>query len=369
MPASKRRPSGDAILRDVRTWLERFIAVTHEDDLDILALWIVHTHLVAELWTTPRLLIDSIMPGSGKTTVLDHCSRLCHRPVQAALLTSPALIPRMLESEMRTILLDEVDRSLRENKEGVQDLIAVVNSGYRFGASRPVLVPGGDGWVMQDMSTYAPVAMAGNAPHLPADTVSRAIRILMMPDVSGTVEDSDWELFEEEAKKLHDHIAEWSDSVREKIPQVELPDGCIGRMREKWRPLKRIAVLAGGDWPRIADQLIKSSIAEDQAERDAGIKALPPGMVLLNDLRAVWPDEDDFVSSENLVKLLVRHNRDYWGTNSKYGSRLTAQRLGRLINQATKRTSTRENRRSGPRGFLRSDFELAWSRMSIGRPK
>lgn len=364
MSGNKRRPSGNAILRDVRTWLERFIAVTHEDDLDILSLWIVHTHLVSELWTTPRLLIDSIMPGSGKTTVLDHCSRLCHRPVQAAMLSSPALIPRMLESEMRTILLDEVDRSLRENKEGVQDLIAVVNSGYRFGASRPVLVPGGDGWVTQDMSTYAPLAMAGNSPHLPPDTLSRAIRILMMPDLSGDVEDSDWELIEEDAKKLHDSIVTWADSVRENIPQVDLPDGCIGRTREKWRPLKRVAVLAGGDWPRVADQLIKNNIAEDQAEREAGLKELPPGMVLLNDLRAVWPDDEDFVSSADLLKLVVNHNRDYWGANSKFG-RLSPQRFGRIVNQATKRTSTREHGRSGPRGFTRSDFELTWRRMNI----
>ena len=37
-------------------------------DLDLLALWTVHTWLVAETYTTPRLLFDSPVPGSGKTT-------------------------------------------------------------------------------------------------------------------------------------------------------------------------------------------------------------------------------------------------------------------------------------------------------------
>lgn len=268
---------------------------------------------------------------------------------------------------MRTVLLDEVDRSLRENKEGVQDLIAVLNSGYRFGATRPVLVQEDGKWVGRDMPTFAPVAMAGNAPKLPPDTMSRAIRILMMPDLAGSVEDSDWELYEEDAKELHDRIADWADSVRENIPQVELPDGCIGRMREKWRPLKRVAVLADGEdgkWAARADRLIRASLKEDKAERAAGLKVLPPAVVLLNDLKAVWPEDEDFVPSEELVKLLVHHNRDYWGSNSNYGSKLTAQRLGRLINQATKRTSSR-NERMGPRGFKKTDFTLAWSRTPV----
>jgi hypothetical protein len=47
------------------------------------------------------------------------------------------------------------------------------------------------------MSTYAPVAMAGNSPRLPDDTRSRAIRIPLLPDLDGTVEESDWEHIED----------------------------------------------------------------------------------------------------------------------------------------------------------------------------
>lgn len=131
---------GAALLDDLTAWFGRFIAVTNPDDLYLLALWSVHTYLPKELWTTPRLLIDSIMPSSGKTTVLDHLHRLCRSSVQAASLTSPALIPRLLEAKPRTILLDEVDRNLRPDRPGVEDLIGILNSGYRSGATRPVLV-------------------------------------------------------------------------------------------------------------------------------------------------------------------------------------------------------------------------------------
>jgi hypothetical protein len=109
---------GAEVLDDIKEWFGRFIAVTDPDDLNILSLWTAHTHLVVELYTTPRLQVDSVIFGSGKTTVLDHLQRLCLSPIQAASVSSPALIPRMLETQVRTILLDEVDRSLRPDKPG-----------------------------------------------------------------------------------------------------------------------------------------------------------------------------------------------------------------------------------------------------------
>jgi Protein of unknown function (DUF3631) len=360
-------PNGAEVLADTVAWYGRFIRVTDPDDLNLLALWTVHTHLVVELYTTPRLQVDSVIFGSGKTTVLDHLQRLCEKPVQAATLSSPALIPRLLESEMRTLLLDEVDRSLHPDKPGVGELIGIINSGYRYGATRPVLVPvKGGGWEAREMSTYAPVAMAGNSPNLPADTVSRAIRILLMPDLDGTVEDSDWELIEGDADHLRADIAAWAESVRESVKGsvVELPAGCIGRSKEKWRPLKRVAVAAGGDWPAIVDGLITKSLAEDEAEREAGLNTQPPGMVMMTDLFTIWPDGETFMPTRELVQKLIIHNPDYWGAQSGYGKPLTETRLGRLVTQAAKVTSIR---RGGvpPRGYLRSQLHPVWRRLGI----
>lgn len=365
--ASGKYAPGALLLNDTKTWYQRFIAVTDPDDLNILSLWTFHTHLVIELYTTPRLQIDSVVFGSGKTTVLDHLDRLCSNPVKAASVSSPALIPRMLETKVRTILLDEIDRSLRPDKPGVEDLFAILNSGYRFGATRPVLVPTkGGGWETCDMSTYAPIAMAGNSPNLPADTVSRSIRILLMPDLDGTVEDSDWELIGDDADQLRYRIADWAAAVRTQVKgmTVDLPPKCIGRSREKWRPLKRIAVAAGGDWPGIVDRLIHKSLAEDEAEREAGLKRQPPGMVMLTDLHAIWPDDASFMPTRELVDKLTIHNPDYWGPSSAYGKPLTETRLGRLVTQAAKVTSTRIGG-VPPRGYLRSQLQPVWHRLGI----
>jgi hypothetical protein len=285
-PLQPDRPVGSALLDDLERWFGRFICVSFEGDLALLALWAAHTHLVNELRTTPRLQIDSPMPNSGKTTVLDHFSRLCHRPIQIASPPSQALIPRILEYETRTILLDEVDRILRPESPSTPDLLAITNSGYRVGATRPVLEPTkGGGWRAVEMSTFCALAMAGNAPVLPDDTRSRIIRVLLMPDFDGSVEDSDWEYIEDDAIALRERLAEFAADVREAVQgmAVDLPRGCIGRSKEKWRPLKRVAVVAGGRWPAVADALIVRDMDEEAAEREAGLKARPPGVV------ACWP--------------------------------------------------------------------------------
>ncbi|WP_239656316.1 DUF3631 domain-containing protein [Mycobacterium riyadhense] len=361
---------GAALLDELRRWYETYIRVTADDDLSTLAVWTVHTHLVEELYTSPRLVVDSTMPGAGKTTVLDHLSRLCHRPLQAASLSSPALLPRLLDQEMRTILLDEVHRSLRPDRPGVDDILAVINTGYRVGATRPVLIPTkGGGWDTREMPTYAPVAMAGNAPNLPDDTVSRQIRILLMPDLDGTVDDSDWEHIEGDAMELRDRLAAWADQVRDQVRgmAVDLPAGCVGRAKERWRPLARVASAAGGHWPQTVDRIIRADLDYESAERDAGLRRLPPGMVLLCDLHAVWPDHDDLVPTRDLVGRLITHNTEYWGDRSGYGKALTETRLGKLLSQASQVTSVRPGGR-GPRGYLRAQLTPVWSRLRIGTP-
>jgi hypothetical protein len=358
--------SFERVLTDVRAWLARFVCVMDDLDLDLLTLWAAHTHLAFETYSTPRLVLDSSMPGSGKTTVLEHLSRLCMYPIQAASLSSPALLTRMLNKSMRTILIDEVDRSLDPKKPGVEDLIAVLNSGYKRGATRPVLVPGKGGeWEVSEMTTFSPVAMAGNAPNLPDDTRSRCIRVLLMPDLEGRVESSDWEEIEEEAQELGARLIEAAEEVREFVRTVrpELPEGCIGRIKERWNPIKRVATAGSPQWAAIADELIRRDIAEAEMDKEDGINHLPPAVILLRDIHAVWDPADAFTPSSVLINRLIQQNPAMWGHMSSYGKELNAQRLGRMLVTAFKLHSARQG--DSKRGYFRSNLENVWRRMGM----
>ncbi len=358
--------SGADILDEVRAWLARFICTMTEGDLDLLTLWSAHTHLVVETYTTPRLVLDSPVPGSGKTTVLEHLERLCLYPVQMASLSSPALLTRMLDACMRTILIDEADRSLNPEKEGVAELLAVLNSGYKRGGTRPVLLPTKEGWRVSEMPTYSPVAMAGNNPALPEDTKSRAIRVLLLPDIEGRVEESDWELIDEEARALGKALASWADFVRDavRVNRPPLPQGIKGRSRERWAPLKRVAVAAGGRWPTAVDALAVHDNEQLEMDREDGMVRERPAVLLLRHLHAVWPEGETFAATSTLIRELIAEHPEDWGDGSPFGKALTAQRLGRMLATSYSVNSARLDR-EGPRGYTRASLEPAWRRMGV----
>ena len=354
------------VLDDVRNWFERFIGVPDDLDLDLLTLWAAHTHVVLETYSTPRLSIDSTMFGSGKTTLCEHLQRLCFMPVQAASLSSPALLVRMLSKGPRTIIIDEVDRSLDPKKPGVEDLIAILNSGYKRGATRPVLVPGKGGeWDVNEMPTYSPVVMAGNAPHLPDDTRSRAIRVLLMPDLDGRIESSDWEEIEPEAVALAARLANAMEIARERVrvDRPTLPAACVGRIKEKWNPLMRVAAVAGPRWVGVTNRLIERDIREVEMDREDGLTKLPPAVLLVKDVHAVWDRSRGFVPSFELLENLISHNPDEWGPLSSYGRRLTVQRMGRMFVQGFKIHSTKNG--LDVRGYQRGQFDRAWRQLGI----
>jgi hypothetical protein len=278
------------------------------------------------------------------------------------------MLTRMLDEELRTILIDEADRSLNPQKDGYADLMAVLNSGYKRGSTRPVLVPTkGGGWEVKEMPTFSPVALAGNNPTLPDDTRSRIIRVLLMPDHSGLIEESDWERIEGEANALHDSIAAWADQVREHVKhhRPDLPKGIVSRFREKWAPLKRVADAAGGDWSKKTDEMALNDRKEWELDRQDGLLRETPAVVLLRHVWNVWPVGVSFLPSEDLVRRLIWEHPEMWGETSTFGKDLTSKRLGSMLTKAYKIHSDQPVR-GGPRGYHHASFTRPWHRMGVG---
>ena len=360
---------GVDILSETVEWLQRYIRVTADGDLDILALWIAHTHVIDHVYTTPRLLIDSALPGAGKTTVLEHIQRLAFRPMQAASLSSPALLARIMDQGVRTICIDEADRNLDPKREGVGELLAVLNSGYKRGATRPVLVPSkGGNWDVSEMATFAPVVMAGNQPRLPDDTRSRVIRVLLMPDLDGTVEESDWENIEPDALAIHAKLEEWADANRDtvRVAQGALPPEVKGRARERWKPLAKVAEAVGHSWPERTAVAAVADVAEAEHEQEDGMRQSKPEIVLLADIAKVWPPNTPFLSSELLAASLATTYPRMWGDGSGFGRALTTQRMGRMLSKAYKVYSSKNA--ADVRGYPHTMLSTVWRRMGVPTP-
>jgi hypothetical protein len=280
--------------------------------------------------------------------------------MQMSSVSSPAMITRVLEHRIRTLLIDEADRSLSPDKPGVDELIAVLNSGYKKGATRPVLVPAkGGGWDVSEMPTYAPVAMAGNQPKLPDDTMSRVIRVLIMPDHLDTVEDSDWELIEDEANTLREELEVWARVVSDQVKgeRPELPADAKARTKERWLPLKRVAVAAGGRWPLVVDQLVELDLERMKLDKEEGILNEKPHVLLLRNISEVWPEGEIFLTTDDIISMLTAKYPSSWGRSERYPNGLTAQRFGRMLVKNygvySDRTSTKV------RGYSARSFDRA----------
>lgn len=350
-------------LTELEEWLGTYIKTAQPEDLAILALWCAHTHLVEETYTTPRLLLDSPVPGAGKTTVLDHLKHLAFNPVQAATLNSPALLPRLLQQSPRTILIDEAEKSLHPKKEGVGDLLAVLNSGYRFGSTRPVLAPDKEqGWKPVEMSTFGPVALAGNSPNIPDDTRERCIRVLLLPDREGLIQDSDWQDIEIDALDLHDRLVRWAEVVREEVKadRPAKPHGLRGRDWERWGPLYKVARAAGGVWPEVCEHLIEQDLDQKKLNHDAGLQRRTRHVKLLLDIRRNWPEDQPFMPTKEVLAGVKVTSPHLWTTQHEFGD-LTPHGLGRMLSSHYNISPRRETGGARRRGYFRTQFEPAWS--------
>ena len=246
---------GAQVLDYVAAYLDEFASFASPAARDAVALWAAHCHARNQdgrlTWrATPRLLLVSSQPGSGKSRVLELLGRLC--PATFGLDTEPAVaaLAHTLGREHATVLIDEADvlfgRGAR--KEGVR---AVLNSGY---------LPNGTVLKMRGskadrVPVFGPVALAGldiietaTGGTLEA-LLSRCIRI-RMSRANGPVADlTDRADRGGQLLRLALVSCAGSHAAGFASAEPELPEDVHGRTAQIWTPLLAIAEAAGADWP------------------------------------------------------------------------------------------------------------------------
>jgi hypothetical protein len=150
--------AGSALLMEVRSFLKRFCSFPDEHALTAVTLWAAHAHMVRHFHTTPRLALISPEPGSGKTRVLEILDLLVSKSM-FCLSASPAAIFRTLAKGPITLLVDECDTifTRRGRDDANEDLRALLNSGYKRGATIPRCV--GPKHDVQNFTVYCAAAL------------------------------------------------------------------------------------------------------------------------------------------------------------------------------------------------------------------
>jgi hypothetical protein len=337
-------------------WFQRYLAVPSEHCITVLALWAAHTHAAKSFYVTPRLIIDSAEPESGKTRILELLNLTAHAPI-FTMNTTIAALYRRLVGEPRTILLDETDAVFAKGAaQNHEDLRALLNSGDKRGATVDRCVGDGSKMKVVEFPAFAPVALAGIVGNMPATITTRAITIHMRRRAPG---EEIAEFIEEdaidEAEPLRLNLSSWVEDIAADLTGARpvMPAGVIDRKAEVWRALLAVADAAGGDWPQRGRAACRHFVlGADPGELSLGVR-------LLADLRVIF-DGHDQLSTASILESLAALEEAPWG--DMYGKPIDSRRLARMLGKYGASPKVVRIGETTPRGYTREALTDLWHR-------
>jgi hypothetical protein len=360
-PAGAFLKPGHDVLDAVVTFVTRFSAFPNEHCAPTVALWYAHTHIADRLYVTPRLILDSAEPGSGKTRVLEVAQYLVAKPEMTISIT-PAAVFRMLVDGPITLLFDEIDAVFNPKTGGNnEDLRALLNAGYKRTATVARCVGDAKSMNVTRFPVYAPVALAGIAGGMPATITTRAVTIHMRKRrYDEVVEEFIEEDVEREATPLREDLESWVQRVADEVAHARpvRPDGVRDRAAEIWRPLLAIADAAGGHWPETARRACRHFVIE------AGPRDVSTGVRLLADVREIFTDQKtDRMTTADLIRELHAIEDGPW--TDLQGKSLDSRRLAKELDRYSVRPKDVKVNGKALKGYrIDGDGGLAdaWSR-------
>ena len=212
-------------------------------EADTIALWCVYSHAYELFPVSPRLGIRAATAECGKTELLRRIRRFVNRPLECDGLTA-AVFFRVVDASKPTLLLDEVDNFLPEDKSAI---LGAMNSGYSRQGKFCRCV--GDYHEIRAFSTFAPFvyAMIGRPP---GTFDSRTIAIdsrRASPEKARCL--TSLEDDSPEDKRLFDlgrKVARWTEDNRDRLKGARPDMGdLVNRAAMNWRPLLLLLIALG----------------------------------------------------------------------------------------------------------------------------
>ncbi|NOQ60686.1 DUF3631 domain-containing protein [Mycolicibacterium fortuitum] len=284
---------------------------------------------------TPRLILDSAEPGSGKTRVLELLALLC-RSAKLTLSTTTAALYRRIAAAADegipppTVLQDEADAIFgKTSTPQSEDLRALFNAGYRKGATVDRCEGDAKNMKVREFPVHAPVALAGLAGRMPDTITTRGVTIHMRrrrPDQK--VSDFRERDALTEADPIRGQLESWAQTNQEVLAAArpKMPSGVTDRAAEIWEPLIAIADLAGTQWATRAraacTYFVVASASDDEK--------LSLGQRLLRDIRGLIETEGtNAMWSSDIISKLVSDPESEW--RDLWGKTLDQRRLAKEL--------------------------------------
>jgi len=345
------------LLDRVRQLVTRYVRLPGEEYADAIALWVVHAHAITAATTSPRLVFKSPEKASGKTRCLEVLDTIVPAPL-FTVNASVAAVFRLLNDEQATLLFDETD-AIFNPRAAVQheDLRALLNAGWRRGATVARVVGDGKKMRVERFPVYAAAALAAIG-DLPETVESRAIIVPMRrraPDEA--LEPFRLRKVATVAEPLRESLAWWAKRYHNQLAEREprLPEGINDRLGDSWEPLLAIAEFANDEWiarARAAAQRIAGGHVMDEAST---------GVQLLGHINGVLAGQDR-ITTADLLRQLNGLDEAVWG-GWHDGKGLKPRDLARRLKPyGIGSRNIRLPDGSVPKGYLREDFADAWSR-------
>src|SRR5215467_7296474 len=353
-PQNPTNPPPAEMLDSLTSFLRQYL-VCDQYQLNVIALWIVHTWCYQHFPTTAYLNICSAEPESGKTRCLELLNLLSNSPWLATGVLKGTIIDKLLTPERctenlgapHTVLLDDCHHTFGPSER--QPLIALLNTGSQK-TGRYILGP-------DEYCLFGPKAFASNVPLLPS-LASRCITIsLKRKKQSEPVRRFDRNAAEAQAAIL----LAWLNTIGSNPGWLakkanETPPGIPKRLtpheQDCAEPLIHIAGAIGGHWPEKARTAI--DIIFQNAEGTTRTE-------LLCDLRVIFFNKNDpeyLATKDLLTELALRDHRPWSSWGGKSGKKLA----GMLKPLGIFRTEFHPAEGDHFRGYLFKSFQDAWER-------
>jgi hypothetical protein len=351
-----------ALLDDVAELLARYVRFPSPAHRDAVALWTAHAHAVEAFDTTPRLALLSAEKASGKTRTLEVLQLLTPAPLLSLNISAAAMF-RLVETDRPTLLFDEVDAIFGPKAKEHEDVRALLNAGYRRGATVPRCVGEGAKMKVKSFRVFAPAALAAIG-ELPDTVMSRSVVVRMKRRAAHEhIEPFRHRRVAPSGHHLRDELARWAATAIPGLRELDpvMPEGVNDRTADTWEPLIAVADVAGGDWPQRA-RAAAVTLLEGEAGDDGS-----RGVRLLADIRSVFETvATDRLASADLAAQLATIEEAPWG--DIYGRPLDARGLARRLRPFGIRPDSVRFEDGTLKGYQRAWFEDAWSRYLLPLP-